>query len=154
MAITTADSVARYFLCKTREYGDLVTNLKLQKLVYYAQAWFLALHNEPLFADRLEAWVHGPVQPDLYRRWKQFGWNPITAELICPQFDDNRIVPHLDEIIDVYGDLTGHHLERLVHQEEPWRKARRGLPPDEQSHAVISHEDMKTFYRKLADGQN
>jgi len=149
MAVTTARKVANYLICFARDYGDLLTNLKLQKLVYYAQAWFLALHDEPLFKERLEAWPHGPVEPNLYRDFKQFGWNPITAKVTCPEFDDPRVKPHLDEIMDVYGDLTGHHLERLVHQEDPWKKARKGLPPDSPSKRVVRNEDMRDFYRKM-----
>jgi uncharacterized phage-associated protein len=154
MALTTARKVANYVLCFAREHGDLITNLKLQKLVYYSQAWFLALYDIPLFEGRLEAWVHGPVQPEVYKAFKQFGWNPITTRVTCPAFDDERIAAHLDEIMDIYGDLTGHHLERLVHQEDPWRKARGGLPPDAPSKATISDDDMRSFYRKMLDDQN
>lgn len=155
MAPTTARKVADYILCFAHKHGDLVTNLKLQKLVYYAQAWFLAFYDETLFEGRLEAWVHGPVQPEVYQAFKNFGWNPITTNVKCPKFSDNRIRPHLDEIMDIYGDLTAHHLERLVHQEEPWIRARRGLPPDVACKHLISIEDMKRFYRSLeTDGQN
>lgn len=150
MAVTSANKVADYILCKIHEYGDLITNLKLQKLVYYAQAWFLALYDEPLFPERLEAWIHGPTQPDLYRRFKDSRWNPISENPDCPQFDDSRVQPHLDEILDVYGDLTTHHLERLTHQEAPWKIARNGLPLDVESTAEISHEDMRSFYKKMA----
>ncbi len=121
MALTTARKVANYILCFAREHGDLITNLKLQKLVYYSQAWFLALYDIPLFEGRLEAWVHGPVQPEVYKAFSS-RWNPITTRVTCPTFDDERIAGHLDEIMDIYGDLTGHHLERLVHQEDPCEK--------------------------------
>lgn len=154
MAVTTARKVANYLIWFAGEYGDSLTNLKLQKLVYYAQAWFLAIHNEPLFRERLEAWAHGPVQPQLYRDFKQFGWNPISANVKRPTFNDSRVQPHLDEIMDVYGDLTGHHLERLVHQEAPWKSARGNIPPDAASTSVIPHEAMRDFYRKMLNERN
>jgi uncharacterized phage-associated protein len=150
MARTTANEVANYILCYVHEFGDLITNLKMQKLVYYAQAWFLAVYDKPLFDDRLEAWIHGPVQPSLYQRFKRYGWEPILEEVVCPTFPGD-IEDHLQEIMDVYGDLTAHHLERLVHQEDPWKKARGGLPLDERCSNPISHDDMKTFYKSLLD---
>jgi uncharacterized phage-associated protein len=153
MPPASANVVADFFLCFAHDHGDLMTNLKLQKLVYYAQAWFLAIYDEPLFGDRLEAWVHGPVQPELYQRFKAHKWNPIPDECKWPDFSD-VVKAHLDEIMDVYGDLTAHHLERLVHQESPWIEARRGLPPDESSNNEISWENMKTFYKGMLRGQD
>ena len=64
---------AKYFLAQASEdAGDLISNLKLQKLVYYAQGFHLALYDEPLFLEAIEAWTHGPVVPDLYRHYKKY----------------------------------------------------------------------------------
>ena len=145
----TADEVADYFLHFCRQHGDVLTNLKLQKLVYYAQAWHLALKQKPLFPESIEAWVHGPVVPPLYGRFKQFGWNPITLEPDCPNFT-NGTGKHLEEVFSVYGHYSAWDLERMTHQEDPWREARKGLSPDEEGHQVIAHADMRDFYRKLA----
>lgn len=69
-----ARKVAKYFLSKVEEdIGDGISNLKLQKLVYYAQAYHLAMYGEPLFGERVEAWEHGPVVPELYREYKIYG---------------------------------------------------------------------------------
>ena len=65
----TISDIADYFITKNHEYGDYITNLKLQKLVYYAQAWYLAFLDKPLFDEDFEAWVHGPVNRDLYDRY-------------------------------------------------------------------------------------
>jgi uncharacterized phage-associated protein len=150
MAPTTANKVADYILCYSHSEGDYISNLKIQKLVYYAQAWFLALHDEPLFEDHIQAWVHGPVQPKLFRRFEKYGWKPILEEPKCPKFKDERIKPHLDEIMNVFGDCTAHHLSRLTHQEDPWRLTRRGLGPDQPSESIISHEAMRDYYKRLA----
>ncbi|MEW6351605.1 MAG: type II toxin-antitoxin system antitoxin SocA domain-containing protein, partial [Thermodesulfobacteriota bacterium] len=153
MPPTSAKLVADYILCFAHECGDLITNLKLQKLLYYAQAWYLALYDEPLFPDPLEAWVHGPVQPGQYHRFKEHKWNPISEEPECSAFSA-QVKSHLDDIMDVYGDLTAHHLERLVHQEDPWIKARKGLPPDAPCNNPISWDDMKAFYKGVLGGQD
>lgn len=153
MAPTTANKVADYILCYVQREGDFISNLKMQKLVYYAQAWFLAFYNEPLFDQEIQAWVWGPVQPGLCRRFQKHGNGPITEEPVCPRFRDKRIKPHLDELMMVYGDETAHYLSRLTHQEDPWRLTRRGLAADEQSGRVITHDLMGDYYRKLARGK-
>ena len=150
MAETTASQVADYIIHFSHQHGDLVTNLKLQKLVYYAQAWYLALYGKPLFGGRLEAWVHGPVQPTVYQNFKKFGWNPITddpGEVNLPE----HIKSHLNEVMEVYGVLSAYQLERLTHREAPWLNARNGLPMDINSEAAISPQDMEKFYRAMAD---
>src|SRR6185369_5131439 len=71
--------IADYFIGLANETGSLITNLKLQKLVYYAQAWNLALNDgRALFDDDFEAWVHGPVIFDLYNDYRALKWNPIS----------------------------------------------------------------------------
>ena len=62
----SAQQIADYLIAFSHSVGDPISNLKLQKLLYYAQAWYLALHNEPLFPESIEAWVHGPAVPPVY----------------------------------------------------------------------------------------
>jgi uncharacterized phage-associated protein len=142
----TALETARYIIRFAHEHGDPVSNLKLQKLLYYAQAWHLAINDEPLFQERLEAWVHGPVVPPVYGTFKKWTWQTIPLEVTVPELSKGQR-EHLDEVMDVYGSLTALYLEKLTHQEDPWRKARAGLPPDASSNATISHEDMRTYYK-------
>jgi uncharacterized phage-associated protein len=152
MAETTANAVANYIIHFCHERGDLITNLHLQKLVYYAQAWYLALHDKPLFEEELQAWASGPVQPELYERFKTFKWNPIsedTGKVDLPK----HVEDHLLEVMDVYGKYNAFYLERMTQEEEPWVKARGGIPRDEHSTAVISKKDMQEFYKTLADGE-
>jgi uncharacterized phage-associated protein len=78
----SCDDAAKYFLAQVSEdAGDLISNLKLQKLLYYAQGFHLALYDEPLFPEAIEAWTHGPVVPDLYRHYKKYGAGAIP----CPE---------------------------------------------------------------------
>ncbi|MGS0941071.1 Panacea domain-containing protein [Pseudomonas luteola] len=115
--------VAKYFLTKSNEeIGDVISNLKLQKLVYYAQGFSLALLREPLFDEPIEAWQHGPVVPQLYRAYRDHGASGIP----CPQdFDQSSLTPEqtrlLDEIYDVYGQYSAWKLRQLTHAESPWQ---------------------------------
>lgn len=125
-----------------------MTNKKLQKLCYYAKAWYLALYDQNIIADDFEAWVHGAVQPALYHTYKRYGFSQIPREM-------NRIgIPEeflsfAQEIYDSYGHLSGDELEAINHTEMPWLKAREGLKPWENCRVVISEEDMKIYYRKM-----
>ena len=148
MVPTTADKVADYIICYFQKKGEEITHLKLQKLVYYSQAWFLALHNKRLFNDRFEAWIHGPVVRSLYHRFKDYSWKPIVEEVDCPIFS-NEIDDHIKEVLDAYGELTAEDLEYIVHRETPWLKARGDLHPLEPSTALIDEKEMKSFYKKL-----
>ena len=124
-----------------------MTNKKLQKLCYYAKAWYLALYDENIISEDFQAWVHGAVQPSLYQKYRRYGFSEI------PLVTDISTIPRdfLDfskEIFGSYGELSGDELEILNHQEEPWIKARAGKKPWESCTNVISEKDMKEYYRK------
>lgn len=127
---------------------ESMTHKKLQKLCYYAKAWYLALNDTNLIKDSFEAWVHGAVQPDLYQKYRTYGFSPI------PMFFDSNQLPEefisfAKEIFNSYGELSGDDLEKINHQEAPWIKARGNLKPWESCNNVISEDDMKTYYRSL-----
>ena len=145
-----------FLLCADEQSGDLITHLKLQKLVYYAQAWHLALNNgSTLFEDDFEAWAHGPVCPPLYDRFSSLGFNaiPINAAM-----DDgsklNGAKEHLEDVWNVYGKFSAKALERMTHSEEPWIEARGEAGPMDRSNAVISRKTMQLYYaKKLSNGE-
>ncbi|MXO72363.1 DUF4065 domain-containing protein [Altererythrobacter buctensis] len=141
--------VADYLIAECRERGEILTNLKLQKLLYYADAWNLALRDEPLFDEEFKAWVHGPVLLSQYHRFKDYRWHPITEEIEKPAIGD-VLAGFLDEIIEVFGSETAVSLELMTHREAPWIEARGDTPPTEPSTATISKETMKHFYRGFA----
>lgn len=149
MAVTSRNAVADYFIRFSHEVGDPITNLKLQKLVYYAQAWHLALHGERLIADDFQAWVHGPVCVPLYQRFRHYGWNPISESVEKPVLSES-VEAHLREVMEVYGGFSAWDLERLTHAETPWIQARGDLAPDEASTRVISGDEMRRFYAARA----
>ncbi len=140
--------IADYLLIASRERGEILTNLKLQKLLYYAQAWFLAKRGEPLFAEDFEAWIHGPVLTSQYARFKGNTWHPIEDDIEAPVLP-GHVTTHLDEILDVFGVESAIALEAMTHAEEPWREARGKLAPDVPSTAIVKKETMERFYRSL-----
>jgi len=123
-----------------------ISNLKLQKLLYYVQGWSLALYDKPAFVERIEAWVHGPVVPEIFYAYRHFRWNPIELGSETVAIPDSE-VSHVKEVLKVYGSLTATDLESLSHGETPWIVARDGYGPNEPANAVISHESMKTYFK-------
>jgi uncharacterized phage-associated protein len=125
-----------------------MTAMKLQKLVYYAQAWSLVWDEEPLFDERIEAWANGPVSPDLY--FEHQGQFTVSK---APKGDAKALTSDeretVDAILEHYGKKRAHWLSDLTHREDPWRNARRGLPDGVRSNRVISHASMAEFYGNL-----
>src|SRR4051812_7192136 len=106
--MTTAIDAAKYLLTlDDQDAGDLTSNLKLQKLLYYAQGVNLALRDAPLFDDKIEAWQHGPVSPPVYHEYKSHGGDPIPRPedfnpLSLPEADRDI----LNEVHTVYGQFS------------------------------------------------
>lgn len=144
MAPSTADRVAEAIVNLSHDRNDPISNLKLQKLLYYCQAWYLAIFKKPLFDEEVEAWVHGPVVPRVFNRYRVCRWSPIPRgdTVGVPQ----QVVGHLFKIWEVYGKFSAYDLERITHSEQPWQMARRGLLPDESSHNVITQDSMMSYY--------
>lgn len=127
---------------------ESMSHKKLQKLCYYAQAWHLALLGEPLFDERIEAWIHGPVSPDLYHEYKEYGWQPIPKVSKDGMDFSDQSEDLIKEVMRVYGHLDGDELEMLTHEEKPWQEAREGYDDLEPSHQKIVNESMRKYYLK------
>lgn len=147
--VVTASQVARYVVREFQEREDPVTNLKLQKLLYYIQGWYLGLYGTPIFEDDFEAWVHGPVVPGVFQIYRDYRWNPIVGEVTEPDLP-KQVVAHIDEVLEIYGGDTGWSLEARTHKERPWRKARGDLAADEPSNEIITKKSMKRFFEEEA----
>lgn len=146
--------VADYFLALANETGELITNLKLQKLVYYAQAWYLAIYDEVLFDEDFQAWVHGPVLPELWQEYRDYKWNPIIREDLDENSLDKikeqmgvEISGFMAELTDAYFGCGAYELEKMTHLEDPWKNARGNLSSDMPCTSVIDKEDIKLYYR-------
>ena len=144
--------IASYFIQLANETGSFISNLKLQKLVYYAQAWHLALQEAPLFDTDFQAWIHGPVVPELYQKYKSFGWEPII-ENAKPNLSPD-VQKFLAEVADEYFALDAYELEQMTHIEPPWNRARGVIAPDEPSNAIIRKEWMKEYFSTRAEKQD
>lgn len=147
--IAPAD-VARYFLYRATEVGDLITNLKMQKLVYYAYAWTLVKHGERLFEEPIQAWPNGPVVPSLYRQLKQYGYSPIGEEFIDAGSEEELlarfppdVLETLAEVYENYGTKSAFELVVSTHHEKPWMEARKGLGPTERSERPLNDRDIR-----------
>lgn len=128
---------------------ESMTHKKLQKLCYYAQAWHLALYNRRLIKEQFEAWIHGPVCPELYAEYKNYGWETIPKEQVLPENITDEIMEFINIVYSTYGGFDGDELEALTHLELPWREARKGLEEWEPSNNIISEETMKRYYKYI-----
>lgn len=138
--------IAEWFLAWAEDADADISNLKLQKLLYYAQGHYLARFGRPLFSDEIQAWAHGPVIPDLYHSFKGYGRGPIdSAQVVRRGFswDDYKDVEQfLMDIWDRYGSLAAWTLREKTHRESPWRDAfedgvrAKGIP----------QEGMRTYF--------
>lgn len=149
MAETNIFEVAKAFLSI-----EPMTHKKLQKLCYYAYAWYLTLYKKKLFDNKFEAWIHGPVNPELYHRYKEYGWD-LIPKVEEPLNLNSKIIEFVHEVFDSYGHLDGDQLEYLTHTEQPWQSARHGLESWEPSRNVLDDKIIMEYYRKVFEnGQN
>ncbi len=143
--MTTPEKAAKFFIMLANQSeDDFITNLKLNKLLYYAQGVHLARTDTPLFGEEIEAWQYGPVVPSVYRTYKVCGRNPIPAQdgsLSKDDFDPED----LETLLDVereYGQYTGAKLVSLTHsQGSPWRGAY------DAKKTVIPQNDIKSYFK-------
>lgn len=133
--------IANWFLLK-----ETMTHKKLQKLCYYAQAWCYTLKDFKLMDTNFEAWIHGPVSPVLYDKFKAFGFSSIKLTRNYVSRIDDVDQELLESVWETYGDHTGNALEALSHNEPPWIEARVGYEPHERCNVAISVEAMKKYY--------
>jgi uncharacterized phage-associated protein len=144
--MATVHDVAAYILNKM---GSM-SAMKLQKLVYYCQAWSLVWEDKPLFKARIEAWANGPVVPSLYQihrgAFKVAAW-PQGDSSVFDSNEEERST--IDAVINFYGDKSSQWLSDLTHGEDPWKNARRGLPPGAPCKNEITTAAMAEYYGSL-----
>jgi uncharacterized phage-associated protein len=145
-AMASVHDVAVYILQRIGK----TSAMKLQKLVYYSQAWHLVWEERPLFPEKIEAWANGPVVRELYRdHRKRF---EVTVKTF-PDGDPSRLSQleqeTIDAVLDSYGKLKAFELSEMTHREAPWKDARRGVPPGVACSNVITKQAMAEFYESL-----
>lgn len=141
--MATAHDVAAYILSKQGP----ISAMKLQKLVYYSQAWSLAWDERPLFNQTISAWANGPVIPELF--YKHRGMYMVEEWLIG---DINQLDCQarntIDAVLKFYGHMTAKQLSDLTHEEEPWQIARAGQPVGSHGNEVITQSSMEEYYTR------
>ncbi len=145
----SALTVAEYFINKSNSEKKPITNKKLQKLLYYAQVWSYTVSDKKIFKEKIEAWVHGPVVPEVYFEYKSFGFNPIKLDTSEIEFDkvlSEKQIELLDTIWILYGKYDAPYLEALTHSELPWQDARKDVSPVMASDNEIDLKLAKKFY--------
>ena len=145
----TASEVAKYIIEEFHGAEDLITNMKVQKLLYYVQGWHLGLYGSPAFAEEFQAWVHGPVQNEVYQEYKDFQWNPINKVVKSPKFEQS-LQDHIMDVLGHHGGNTAYALKVIICKEPPWVEARKGLDFKEKSNNFISTDIMKSYFSELA----
>ena len=116
-----------------------MSNLKLQKLLYYAQGYHLALYRTPLFDERICAWDYGPVIPEVYHAYKKYGRQAIP----CPVDIDLSVLTDsarnlIRDIYEEYGQYEASVLMHFTHEEPPWQNTAR--------RDVITHELLTAYF--------
>jgi uncharacterized phage-associated protein len=126
------------------EKFGVISAMKLQKLVYYCQAWSLVWEDRPLFAEKIEAWANGPVVPALYNYHRgQFQVSKLAEGDARALGTDDRST--VDSVLAYYGDKSSQWLSDLTHSEDPWIEARQGLAPGERGAHEISLASMAEY---------
>lgn len=149
----SVDDVADYIIAKCAETDTYLNVLKLHKLVYYVQAWYLVFSDgNRAINTEFQAWIHGPVSRPLYDRFRERKsmYYRLTRRDIRPGFSvhdlPEAIRSHIDIVLEVYAELSDDQLEEMTHKEEPWIQARGDCSPRERCETPISEVLMKTYY--------
>lgn len=144
--------VVAFFLSSMDEEGEeTITPLKLQKLIYYVQAWSLGINDKTIFDEDIVAWEYGPVVNDIYQLFKAYHREhiPKVETFDAYGFSDEEL-QLLFLVKKVYGKYDAFYLKDLTHNEEPWKNARNGCKSGEQASPKISVGSMRAYYQKIA----
>lgn len=139
----TPDTIANWFLQK-----EAMSPKKLQKLVYYAYAWNLVINHSKLFDEPFGAWVHGPTLFSLFKKYKEIDLIPQNPSLL-PSDLSPKTIDLLNQVWTEYGQYNQYELESIVHQEDPWLKARGQASPIENCYNFLKDEDIKKYYKPI-----
>lgn len=148
------DDVADYLILKMAEAGTLPSVHRLNKLLYYVQGWNLAVHGAPMFNEKFQAWVHGPIHRGLFNRLTgrdRCLYTLLEVADVRPGFSfdvlseqERRLV---DEVLESYGMYSGTDLQDMSRSEPAWIKARGDLPRAASSESELDEAVMADFFR-------
>ena len=147
---SVSDKMLRVISYVFERLGE-VTPLMLQKLLYFIQGESYALNGKPMFHENCQAWVHGPVYPEVYDMFRDFRYNPIEdARFAIFEGTEDELTDEerraIDLVVNTFGVYGGKVLERITHEETPWKLARRGYADRIPSDEPIPMENIATYY--------
>lgn len=146
--------IAKYFIKKGNESGIQISPMKLQKLLYFAHGWYLALHNKPLIDESFKAWTYGPVLPSIYHRYKTFRNSAVTEESFKElESLDNDDKNFLKFIWKLYKGYSAIELSNLTHvKKSPWDKTYKKAKSFGNSFSdEIDDVMIKNYFQKTYD---
>lgn len=153
----SVNDISNYFLSK-----EAMTPKKLQKILYFAYSWYLAMMNDTgedlefrLFNNHFEAWIHGPVCPDIYSRYKHKGGTYIDKYVGELPDIDNEDMDILEQVWEVYGEYSANELESITHQHDPWKITRKenGCSRFDWCNADIKDRLIFDYYAKQLEAE-
>ena len=162
-AMEAADALKKLFCVSDKmlrvisyifEKLEEVTPLTLQKLLYFNQGVYSAIYQKPLFMEECQAWIHGPVYPDVYNMFRDFKYSPIEDDRFAV-FDgtEDRLTEEEKEVIDhvlnTFGRYSGRVLEQITHREKPWKDARDGYGDKIPAKEALSKESIKEYFETV-----
>lgn len=149
--------VADYIIIKAKgdDINTPLSNLKLQKLLYYVKVWDIVHNDSPLFDGKFQAWIHGPVNRVIFDRFKNIKTLYSEIEIDNLMYEDATTFltksqkNFIDSVLEVYMPYTGSQLESLSHNEAPWIEARKGYSNSQRCEVIIDEKLIKNFYSNL-----
>lgn len=135
-----ASIIAQYVIWRESKHGRSVTNLRLQKLLYFIQAQVLVALTIPCFLDIIEAWSFGPVVPNIYHKYKIFGSSAIPVEEIDPTQIEQRVRNEIDKMLETCSQVSTSQLVEVTHNQDPWKNAYRKF------NDRITNEAIRSYY--------
>lgn len=144
-------NVAHYFLkelSQPAKDGDIISNLKLQKLLYYSQGIHLAIHDKALFSDEIYKWKLGPVVKTVYDHYRKYGSNalPVPKKKIDLSKFSNNDINTIHRTYNTYGQYSAWVLSKMTHKESPWIKTKEK--------DIITKDSLKGFFKPRIDSDN
>ena len=145
----TAEQIADYFISKANEQlvdektSEGISNLKLQKIMYFAQAAFIVLNDSLLFKEDIEAWKYGPVVPVIYKKYKKQGNKPIQSKTQS-EINDEEVLLFLENTWRIFGKYSAGQLVDITHQHKPWVEAYAN-----KNDHKISPNALKSYYKDI-----
>lgn len=153
-----AKDIARYIINYSNKTGYCISNLKLQCLLYFVQAYFLIMEETPCFDDKMRAEDYGPVVPEVYGQYKEYGHSqlpPVTSYLECTDnglwhmernaFDSGFLTKRhkelIEEVVDEFSGCIASELIGLIQEQKPWKEAREQMMP------IFSVNTLKKYFR-------